>query len=124
MIVAASLFSGAGGTCCGLVQAGATVIWGNEWSAWPQTVWQLNHPKAQLDSRDIREIPVGDFPKELDLLAISPPCPEYSKANPKRRGGTAKEDTTIAEAIVRVLDRPSPPRWVGTGQSLCAASGH
>jgi DNA (cytosine-5)-methyltransferase 1 len=105
---AITFFAGAGGACCGLEQAGFEVIWGNEYYGPAGDIWAANHPNAALDRRDIHDILYRDIPK-ADLLWASPPCPEFSVANPSRTGGTDREDISIAQKLAVVIRAKRPP---------------
>ena len=102
MKTAITFFAGAGGACAGLEQAGFEVIWANEFYSPIADIWQLNHPSATLDRRDILKIPIEDIP-DADLLWASPPCPEHSLAKYNRTGGTGREDTSIAKKLGAII---------------------
>jgi DNA (cytosine-5)-methyltransferase 1 len=99
---AITFFAGAGGACAGLEQAGFEVTWANEYYGPIADIWQLNHPSATLDRRDILELPIGDIP-DADLLWASPPCQLYSKATHNRTGGTDREDISIAQKLGAII---------------------
>jgi DNA (cytosine-5)-methyltransferase 1 len=99
---AITFFAGAGGACSGLEQAGFEVIWANEYYSPIADIWQLNHPGAMLDRRDILEIPIEEIP-DADLHWYSPPCPEHSLAKHNRTGGTDKEDISIAKKLGAII---------------------
>lgn len=102
MPAAITFFSGAGGACAGLEQAGFKVIWGNEFYGPIADIWKANHPAARLDRRDILKIHPRTIPK-ADLYWFSPPCPEFSSAKRNRSGGTDREDTAIAQKIAAII---------------------
>jgi DNA (cytosine-5)-methyltransferase 1 len=99
---AITFFAGAGGACAGLEQAGFEVTWANEYYGPIADIWQLNHPAATLDRRDILELPIEDIP-DADLHWYSPPCQLYSKANRNRTGGTDREDVSIAQKLGAII---------------------
>jgi DNA-cytosine methyltransferase len=99
---AITFFAGAGGACSGLEQAGFEVIWANEYYSPIADIWQLNHPSATLDRRDILEIPIEEIP-DADLHWYSPPCPEHSLAKHNRTGGTDREDISIAKKLGAII---------------------
>jgi DNA (cytosine-5)-methyltransferase 1 len=107
---AATFFSGAGGACAGLEQAGFDVVWGNEYYGPAGDIWQANHPNATLNRSDIHDLLYRDIPK-ADLYWLSPPCQLFSRANPNRTGGTVKEDISIALKVA-VIIRANKPRMV------------
>jgi DNA (cytosine-5)-methyltransferase 1 len=106
MNTALTFFSGAGGACRGLINAGFEIIGGNEYDPLIAAIWRLNH-QAPLDSRDIRKIPLIAIPK-ADLYWFSPPCPEFSIAKIGRNGGTEAEDTTIAKKMAWIIATKKP----------------
>jgi DNA (cytosine-5)-methyltransferase 1 len=99
---AITFFAGAGGACAGLEQAGFEVAWANEYYGPIADIWQLNHPAATLDRRDVLELPIEDIPC-ADLHWYSPPCPEHSAAKHNRTGGTDREDVSIAQKIGAII---------------------
>lgn len=91
--VAASTFSGCGGSCLGLKLAGFDVRFASEFVAEARRTYEANHPGVHVDSRDIRELSAADLLDvvgvgvgELDLLEGSPPCASFSIAGKRQRG--------------------------------------
>ena len=85
------LFSGAGGLSEGLGEAGFRSLYANELVPTYAATFALNHPQANVDSRDIREVDaaavrstIGLRKGELDLIAGGPPCQGFSINAPKR----------------------------------------
>jgi len=85
------LFAGAGGLSEGLREAGFTSLYANEISPRYAQTYAMNHPKTQVDSRDIRQVDarrirnlLGLKRGELDLVAGGPPCQGFSINAPKR----------------------------------------
>lgn len=85
------LFAGAGGLSEGLREAGFTSLYANEISPRYAQTYAANHPKTQVDSRDIRKVDarkirslLGLKRGELDLIAGGPPCQGFSINAPKR----------------------------------------
>lgn len=88
---ALDLFAGAGGLSEGLREAGFSSLYANEISPCYAQTYAVNHPKTQVDSRDIRQVDarkvrtsLGLQPGELDLIAGGPPCQGFSINAPKR----------------------------------------
>lgn len=82
---AIDLFAGAGGASVGLVAAGFEVVGAVENDCDAADSFALNHPRAHLDRRDIREVDPSDLmnaaglkPRTLSLLKSCPPCQGFS----------------------------------------------
>lgn len=112
MTTALTFFSGAGGMCAGLAQAGFEIIGGNEWDGPIADIWDANHPGIKCDRRSILDIPIKDDLPYADLYHFSPPCQMHSQSNPNRKTGTDEEDTAIAEKIASIIIHGRLPRWV------------
>jgi DNA (cytosine-5)-methyltransferase 1 len=88
-LIAVDLFAGAGGSSVGLHAAGFEVVLAVEKDTSAAKAYQLNFPETLVLKKDIRElhgIEILDLlGRQLDLLAASPPCEEYSRANSKRK---------------------------------------
>jgi DNA (cytosine-5)-methyltransferase 1 len=104
-----TFFSGAGGACTGLSQAGFTIVGGNEYDEQIADIWRANHD-APLDTRSILDLPLVDIP-DADLYWYSAPCQPHSIANSKRTTGTDSEDTAIAQQCAAIISAKIP-RWV------------
>lgn len=90
-LMSLDLFAGAGGLSEGLREAGFTSLYANEISPRYAQTYAANHPRTQVDSRDIRQVDackirdlLGLKPGELHLLAGGPPCQGFSINAPKR----------------------------------------
>jgi DNA-cytosine methyltransferase len=101
-----TFFSGAGGACTGLSQAGFTIVGGNEYDPLIAAIWRANHD-APLDTRSILDIDPATLP-DADLYWFSPPCPEFSVAKIGRTGCTDNEDTSIAKKIAKIITAKKP----------------
>lgn len=93
-----STFSGCGGSCLGLEQAGFEIIFASEFIPAAQDTYALNHPGVPLSPQDIREIEpelllafLGLEVGELDVLEGSPPCASFSTAGKGAAGWSANE---------------------------------
>jgi DNA (cytosine-5)-methyltransferase 1 len=111
MPTALTFFSGAGGMCAGLAQAGFEIIGGNEWDPLIADIWDANHPGLKCDRRSILDIPIEDLPY-ADLYHFSPPCQMHSQGNPNRTTGTDDEDTAIAKKIANIIIYGRDPQWI------------
>lgn len=91
-LVAASTFSGCGGSCLGYRMAGYDVRWANELAEVPRRSYEANLGLAP-DPRDVREVTaesvleaLGLERGELDLLDGSPPCTPFSMVGKRQKG--------------------------------------
>lgn len=89
---AIDLFSGCGGTTCGLVDAGFEVLSAVEIDTKAQETYKLNHPDVLLIKEDIRKVSpdelmaaLGIEAGDLDLLAGCPPCQGFSRLRTKNQ---------------------------------------
>lgn len=74
-----SLFAGIGGIDLGFINAGAKVIWSNDFDSNAGKTFQLNFPETIFDGRSIQSIPSKEIP-EHDILAAGFPCQAFSIA--------------------------------------------
>lgn len=88
---ALDLFAGAGGLSEGLREAGFSSLYANEISSRYAQTFAANHPRAVVESRDIRTVDarkvrqkLGLKKGQLDLIAGGPPCQGFSINAPKR----------------------------------------
>ena len=88
------LFSGAGGTALGFLQAGYRIVAAVEIDTWAAKTYEANIGVTPI-VRDIRDIPPTDFRKsldleegELDVLVGCPPCQGFTRM----RNGNGKDD--------------------------------
>ena len=91
MLKAIDLFAGAGGLSTGLEMAGFEILYANEVSDVFSKSLQINHPKTEIATADIRSLDPYKIckslelkPNELDLLAGGPPCQGFSVNAPSR----------------------------------------
>lgn len=50
--------------------------------------------------------------KKVDLIWASPPCTEYSDANPRRNNPLFIPDTTLWKNSIRIIEAVDPTYWV------------
>jgi DNA (cytosine-5)-methyltransferase 1 len=91
-LVAASTFSGCGGSSLGYRMAGFRVAWASEFVQAARDTYRANFPDAIVDERDVRLVQAGEVlealrmrPGELDLLDGSPPCASFSTAGNREK---------------------------------------
>jgi len=95
------LYSGAGGVCEGLRNAGITT-WGIELNKdAAATARAAGHQVIEADVLDLDPWVVWPSP-HLDLLQASPPCPSFSAAG--KGAGTKQDRPVIIEALNRMRD--------------------
>lgn len=82
---AIDLFSGAGGTTQGLVEAGFDVVGAIEFDAIAAATYRMNHPGVHVWEEDIRRVSAVEVQRslnlakgELSLLKACPPCQGFS----------------------------------------------
>lgn len=85
------LFAGAGGLSEGLEASGFQSLYASEFVTTFAETYRLNHPQAQVEVRDIRQVDahevrtaLGLEKGRLDLLAGGPPCQGFSINAPVR----------------------------------------
>jgi len=140
--VAASTFSGAGGSCLGYRMAGFDVRYASEFIPAAQDTYRLNHPDTFLDERDIREVKGQEIldacqvkKGELDLLDGSPPCVAFSIAGKRSKvwgqhrtySGRRQEVDGLFYEFTRLLNEIQPKVFVAEnvpGLTVGKAKGH
>lgn len=90
-LVAADLFSGAGGLSLGFQQAGFQIAFANDINPDYAFTYQKNHPDTKFFVESIEELSASDVfratglhKSELDVLIGGPPCQGFSINAPKR----------------------------------------
>jgi DNA (cytosine-5)-methyltransferase 1 len=126
-LVAASTFSGCGGSSLGYKMAGFKVRWANEFIPAAAAVYRANHAGTILDTRDIRKIQpreilraLGMRAGQLDLLDGSPPCASFSMAGnreddwakEKKYSDTVQRTDDLFFEYVRILEGLLPKAFV------------
>lgn len=111
---ALDLFAGAcGGWTLGLHRAGIETVAACEIDPWRRAVYSRNFPTVQLYG-DVRELTAARLASDgigaIDLVAGSPPCPDFSTANAQGRGIDGERGKLFFE-FVRLV-RELRPRWV------------
>ncbi len=100
------LFSGCGGFSEGFKQSGFNIIYANDnWDKALQS-HKLNHPTAEHILGDIRKI--KDFPS-ASIVIGSPPCQNFSVANPY---GNHELGLELVHEFERVVEIIKPKYWV------------
>jgi len=101
----ASLFAGIGGICQGFKNAGADIIWANEWNAPACRTYRYNWGSEYLLESDVRKVDFHIIP-EFDILAAGFPCQPFSIAG--RQDGFADPRGNLFFEISRLVDIRRP----------------
>lgn len=94
------LFSGAGGTSCGLREAGMTPIAAVDIDGGALATYAVNFPTARTIAADIRTVGVetlaallrGGRPSDRTLLAACAPCQPFSRQNRQKKEQDERAD--------------------------------
>lgn len=105
--VAASTFSGCGGSSLGHRAAGFEVRYASEFVPAAAETYRANFPGAFVDDRDVRKVLPEDVLRAcrvaeggLDLLDGSPPCASFSTAGSRERGwGKVKAYSDVRQRV-------------------------
>lgn len=91
MFKCVDLFCGAGGLSEGFRQNGFNILLANDFDAWCEATYKLNHPETNFISGSIQNITaaqiqseLGIKPGELDCIIGGPPCQAFSVYNHQR----------------------------------------
>ena len=108
-LTAIDLFAGAGGLSEGFRQAGFDILAANDFDAFAEETFRLNHPESAFLSGPIQDIQAGDFLAvagiergELDVLLGGPPCQAFSVYNHQR--GMHDDRSGLFREYLRVVD--------------------
>lgn len=131
--VAASTFSGGGGSCLGYRYAGFRVAWANEFVDAARDTYRANFPTTILDGRDIRQVTAEQILDELhlergglDLLDGSPPCQSFSTAGKRQKGwgkvakhgdGSEQRSDNLFPEFIRLVEGLQPRSFVAENVS-------
>lgn len=126
--VGISFFSGCGGSSTGHKMGGVNIVYANEFIKPARECYKLNHPKALVDGRDIREVDPRKIMKklgikrgDLDLLDGSPPCKSFSTAGAGSKNwgeshlysdGVSQRTDDLFDEFVRMVDQFHPKTFV------------
>ena len=101
----ASLFAGIGGICYGFEQAGAKVVWANEWDKDACITYRHNFGSDYLVEGDIKKVDANNIP-DIDILNGGFPCQAFSIAG--LRKGFEDERGNLFFEIERILKVKRP----------------
>jgi DNA (cytosine-5)-methyltransferase 1 len=103
-----SLFSGAGGLDLGLIKAGHTIVWANDFDEDAVKTYKLN-VGDHIVLGDIKTIKNSQIP-DCDVVVGGFPCQGFSLANLKRDG--SDERNTLYKEFVRVVKAKKPKCFI------------
>lgn len=106
---AIDIFSGAGGMSIGAAMAGINVVVAVEYDKHAAATFKANHPKAEIITKDIRDVVFDDKYKTPFLLFGGPPCQGFSTSNTKTRNSDNSNNSLFQEYIKQVKELS--PDW-------------
>ncbi len=105
-----SLFSGAGGMDLGFVQAGAEILWANDFDK-DATITYTKNISDHIIHTDITQIPNSKIPyDDIDVIIGGFPCQGFSVANTKR--DIKDERNFLYKELLRVVEYKKPKYFV------------
>ncbi len=104
-----SLFAGCGGLDLGFEKAGFEVVWANELDKTIHATYRLNHPKTELNTSDIRNLPAKDVPN-CDGIIGGPPCQSWSLGG--KSLGIEDERGKMVYDYIRIVNEKKPKFFV------------
>lgn len=106
-----TLFSGAGGMDLGFIQAGAEILWANDFEK-DATITYKNNISDHIIYGDITQIPNSEIPySDIDVVIGGFPCQGFSVANTKR--SIKDERNFLYKELLRVVEYKQPKYFVG-----------
>lgn len=107
-LVAADLFSGAGGFTEGSEQAEVPVVYAaNHWLLAVKT-HHLNHPKTHHEVQDLRQADFSKLRGKYNFLLASPACQGHSEASQPKRRKYHDELRSTAFAVIDCAEASDP----------------
>jgi DNA (cytosine-5)-methyltransferase 1 len=106
-----TLFSGAGGMDLGFIQAGAEILWANDFEK-DTTITYAQNISDHIVCGDITQIPNSKIPyTNIDVVIGGFPCQGFSIANTKR--SIKDERNFLYKELLRVVEYKQPKFFVG-----------
>jgi DNA (cytosine-5)-methyltransferase 1 len=106
-----TLFSGAGGMDLGFIQAGAEILWANDFEK-DATITYAQNISDHIVCGDITQIPNSKIPhNNIDVVIGGFPCQGFSVANTKR--SIKDERNFLYKELLRVVEYKKPKFFVG-----------
>ena len=106
---AIDIFSGAGGMSIGASMAGIEVVVAIEYNKHAASTFKLNHPTAEIITKDIREVSLNEEYKNAFILFGGPPCQGFSTSNTKTRNSENSNNSLFYEYIRQIKELT--PDW-------------
>lgn len=100
-----TLFSGGGGSDCGLIAAGHTVAWGVEMEPKIAACYHANHPGSEMIVSGVQDVDICGLEPVQGLWA-SPVCKQDSRARGKLLD--RREDASVGLAILPYVEMLQP----------------
>ncbi len=107
---AIDLYSGVGGWCLGLKQAGIEVVASYEWWNQANRTHNLNFGTNNKEV-DIRQMSLTTLPNDIDIVVGSPPCTQFSFSN-RGGGGDIADGLRDIAKFLEIVEYLSPTYWV------------
>jgi DNA (cytosine-5)-methyltransferase 1 len=105
-----TLFSGAGGMDLGFIQAGAEILWANDFDK-DATITYAQNISDHIVHGDITQIPNSKIPyNDIDVIIGGFPCQGFSVANTKR--SIKDERNFLYKELLRVVEYKKPKFFV------------
>jgi len=101
----ASLFAGVGGICLGFKNAGADIVWANEYDSYPCDTYRENF-SHQLVEDDILNVDPNGIP-DFDILTSGFPCTSFSIAG-SQKGFKDKRTGHLFFETLRIIEAKRP----------------
>lgn len=102
------LFCGAGGFSEGFRRAGFEIVLGVDREPKMLVAFRANHPETEVWERDVLTIDPGELP-DADVIIGSPPCQDFSNANPKRK---PERGMILVNWMLDAVRTKKPKFWV------------
>jgi len=99
------MFAGIGGICLAFKQAGAEIVWANEYDRYACQTYRHNFGSSFLVEGDIRKVNLDKIPN-FDILTAGFPCQPFSVMGSQQ--GFADPRGTMYYEILRVIDTVKP----------------
>lgn len=108
MYTVASFFAGVGGIDLGFEQTGKfRTVYANEFDNYAAETFKLNFPDAEVDTRDVHEVPESEVP-DTDVIMGGFPCQAFSIAGYRQGFDDEKGRGELFFELVRMMESKRP----------------